>query len=1001
VRAAASPEVTGNLDVHDLAEGRYTLVARVSRASGEPVGEDRIPVRKLGKPHGSEVRIDGDANIVVDGRPRFLIGWYGDVPDDPRPDVLALQNLRSALILSKADPRPVRESFAHGVYSIVNVDPFRVREVGASGPDRTAVLEEIRTARQSPATVAALEKVVQAVRDEPGLLGYYLADEPEIAGYRSDYLENAYARLAELDPYHPIVVTNESTAGLATHGVTAADILNPDPYTTHVEQVATFLRAARQLGHPGQALMATLWQASWKHQSESDDRDPNPFMTTRAQYLSAVALDARGFTGFMTPFFMPEPVLRYGLPAIWRELRFIEPAILAPAPAVQPTVDGSNQVYAWIRSSGGQVYVIAANVAEEPAAVTIHHPLLGGMREIGVPAEGRTVTIAGDALRDAFSPGAVHVYTTDPAGKALPSLEATQAEIAGRGKLQRAQDDLLHESHGTRVYSVNGALPPFPRFYEYVVNGVTDDQGWHVASIGPTRPWVEIALPAPKSVGQIVVYTPNLGDFDLELSDAGGARHFAQIRGNRATEVRVPVRPAVTMIKLRLTAVACRPDATPPGPLVHEIEAFAEVPKDSGVAWVTSPGDAPAPSTAPAAAHPQTTLVERFSEVTQHATPAGAATKGWTFDSSAVSVTPGAHGGIVAASTAAVGYAAMSRPFAYQEGARYLQAQIGSVEGEGYRFFSIAIGAGSASWIPLVAQRPGLYTVDLHALGPTLTDEKTRELSISLRLAGSSPGRRGSPAGPPGLVRVAAPDRGADRRARGFDARRITRAPATQRRRRAPVSPRASAPGKRRVRGVARQPGAVSTHPGRCALRATETSRSRGRATMGRSRGSRPRRGPLRRHEGLSDRRAGRSLRRLSAGDFDHGGGAPPVGSAASSARAATEPFDVAGHARRGRHRPLELQGARSARIGDEAERVAGSRLAGELDRHVASPGTDHERRDRRHRLRVPRAAVPHLVSVGGAACNERQQAHDIAHVDPVTQLTAASAQLQCGGPRA
>jgi hypothetical protein len=741
VRVPALADVTGRLEIGSLAEGQYSLVARVSRPDGALLSEDRVAFRKLGKPRGSEVRVDDAGNIVVNGHPRLLLGWYGDIPsDDPRKEVIALQNLRSAMILSTADPRPIRESFARGVYSIVSVEPLRVRGISGLGPQRAEIEDEIRTAgHPSPATLAPLTKLVEAVRDEPGLLGYYLADEPEIAGYRSDYLESAYAQLAELDPYHPVVITNMSADGLSTHGVRASDILNPDPYSAHLAEVPAVMRVAHRLERPGQALMATLWQASWKHHFEYIDRGPNPFTLTRAQYLSAVALGARGFTGYIPPFFMPEPILRYGLPAIWRELRFLEPAIVAPAPEAQPTVEGSSEVYAWIRTVGHELYVIASNPGETPAVATIRHPLLRETHEISVIAESRTVPVEEGALRDTFGPGAVHVYATAGAGRVVPTLAATEADVVAHQQSALAPGNLLHESQGTRVYSAKGFVPSFPRFFEYVVNGVRDDQGWHVPAIGPTPPWVEVALPAPKAVGQIVVYTPNLRDFDLALVDAQGARHTAEIRGNLEAEVHVPVRPAVTMVKVRLTAVACRPDALPTGPMVRELEAYSSPPSGRGIAWVAPPVDRPGRSTMRPPSQLQPLWLERFASYAQGVPPASTLRDRWTFDPNALAVVPGRSGGIIAASTAAVGYAAMSRHFAYAASARYFQVQIGDVVGEGYRFFSIALRTGRVSRTPLVAHIGGLYTIDLHALGPLFTDGETSDLLVSFQLGGSGP----------------------------------------------------------------------------------------------------------------------------------------------------------------------------------------------------------------------------------------------------------------------
>jgi hypothetical protein len=104
----------------------------------------------------------------------------------------------------------------------------------------------------------------------------------------------------------------------------------------------------------------------------------------------------------------------------------------------------------------------------------------------------------------------------------------------------------------------------------------------------------------------------------------------------------------------------------------------------------------------------------------------------------------------------------MSRAFSYAKGARYFQVKIGNVEGEGYRFFSIALSAGGAKWTPLVAHAPSLYTIDLFALGPVFTEGKAEQLLVSLQLAGSAPTPGGGVRPGPRL---------------GFDWLRLVRAP--------------------------------------------------------------------------------------------------------------------------------------------------------------------------------------------------------------------------------
>ena len=70
---------------------------------------------------------------------------------------------------------------------------------------------------------------VNLFKDHPGLLGWYMADEPEKNGVTASLLRDMYELIVELDAYHPCSVLNNSLAGI-TRYTEGADISMPDPY---------------------------------------------------------------------------------------------------------------------------------------------------------------------------------------------------------------------------------------------------------------------------------------------------------------------------------------------------------------------------------------------------------------------------------------------------------------------------------------------------------------------------------------------------------------------------------------------------------------------------------------------------------------------------------------------------------------------------------------------------------------------------------------------------
>jgi hypothetical protein len=391
--------------------GKYLLTVMARTSNGKVLAEAQSTIHRLPKSPGSEVRIDENGNLVVNGRPQVFLGWYGSVPlDDPRRDVVALQNLQTPVVVTQLpDVTPVAEPFRkYGIMSIVSVETGRLPFMFKlwQKPNNTVATEHKHLSAPSAECRGYLRQLVEKLRDQPGLLGWYLADEPEISGYRADYLENTYHLLRELDPYHPVFVTNDTLDGIEKMGARACDVLNPDPYSPRPDHVPAFVQRARRVMRPGQALFLTPWQSA-RHTHFTDDygtAPPYEHQVTRGQYLAAVAAGCRGFTGYTSPFFLPEPRLRYGLPHIWREVRFLEPATAAPAPRKLPQTSAESDLFVWLRETSGHLYLVAMRYREGPNPVTIRHPLLARAGFLDVVAEARKVEVRDAAIQDRLVP---------------------------------------------------------------------------------------------------------------------------------------------------------------------------------------------------------------------------------------------------------------------------------------------------------------------------------------------------------------------------------------------------------------------------------------------------------------------------------------------------------------------------------------------------------------------------------------------------------------------
>ena len=239
-------------DAKALPAGTYSVELRAFDAGGQELAAATAVIHKRPPSPGSEIRVDEHRNIVIDGRPSIQIGWYGAVRlDDPRPDVLALQNIQTAVVVNYPDKSPVTKLFReHGIRTMVNLEPARLLYAFDlwKQPGHPVPTEHTRLSAPSDECREMLRKIVELLKDEPGLFGWYIADEPEINNFRVDYLEAYYHTLRELDPYHPIIVTNDTLDGIEKIGFRCCDILAPDPYGAKPDYVPSFLAKAIRTG---------------------------------------------------------------------------------------------------------------------------------------------------------------------------------------------------------------------------------------------------------------------------------------------------------------------------------------------------------------------------------------------------------------------------------------------------------------------------------------------------------------------------------------------------------------------------------------------------------------------------------------------------------------------------------------------------------------------------------------------------------------------------------
>jgi hypothetical protein len=391
------------LSLPNLAVGAYQLTARLNR-DGKAIAEAATPLRKLRKAPGREVRIDEKLRVVVDGKPILPIVWWAGAPFEE----IVKTGSDGIIVGFTRNSRPVLD---------------RLRAVNQMG---CVMLMDGRTRQQlmgdktefTPAMREYVSAAARSVIDHPAMLCWYLVDEPEGGAISSKLLQRYYELLAELDPYHPILITNDTVRGLYTYAA-CQDMFVPDPYILPVKgggleremtYVVSFMKGAQEAGKGRKLIGLTPQVFNYGDSGQHNGRAPT-FTEQRCMQYLGIVHGSRMFSYYIYRGMKGYPDLELGVPPLMREIRAVTPAILQgdAAPDVASSVP-SVHVAAW--RLNGQLFVIACNATPKTVAARVNTP--GVTAQVQVVSESRQLPASDGRLTDTFGPYATHIYTTDP-----------------------------------------------------------------------------------------------------------------------------------------------------------------------------------------------------------------------------------------------------------------------------------------------------------------------------------------------------------------------------------------------------------------------------------------------------------------------------------------------------------------------------------------------------------------------------------------------------------
>ncbi len=370
-------------------------------ANGEPVETVTVVVRRY-PPKANAVPLEARTGaMVIDGWPTIPVGWYVRYP---------------ATGLNAAEAPFGFTHMAPYRGSATTIKDEATKATMLADLDRYAAcglrvhydLRGIARLDNGPEKDALLTAEVEAVKDHPALLAWYLADEPELQGIAPENLNAAYRLVKRLDPYHPcsqVFARREA----AVDYLDGLDLLMADPYPIPNGPVTEVAKATDEMVAFG-GLQKAVWIVPQAFGGgEWWRREPSPGEGRVMSYLALIR-GAAGLQYFIRDpgHIRPQPLLLNELRTVAMEVAELNPALTSTLPRPQVAVVPTDLAVTG-RLTGDAVWVIVANPSPQPRAMAIT-VADAPQQPVEVVFEQRRLALVGDRLEDLIDGFGTRVY---------------------------------------------------------------------------------------------------------------------------------------------------------------------------------------------------------------------------------------------------------------------------------------------------------------------------------------------------------------------------------------------------------------------------------------------------------------------------------------------------------------------------------------------------------------------------------------------------------------
>lgn len=546
------------------AEGSYTL-----QAAGA-----KTVIRKLPYVKG-EVWFDKNNVTYVDGKPYMPFGG-ANIPLE--------WNTRGVNTISTYTHFPSVEKLKEWLDDVHKAGKKAIFQPFLAPPPTRPFSHTGRMAGKISAEQKALLKELLAVTvNHPAVLSYRIAEEPEGWGHNEDWYREAYQLMQELDPYHPVNITNYGIPGQRRFAP-YCDLMWPDSYPDYFEDGST--RHSRWRTYEDSKFADSVHPAwiiihcfDWgKRNVKNSPGRPPTYDELREQAFSAYLGNIKGLFIFCYHTVgMFSDQLRIGRNYLPVELASMKDLLLCRTEDAVKV--NKPDIITGLKRNKKTVGIIAVNLGDKTQDVTFKSsiPL---PESLYVNGEKRSVKVNNNSFTDKIAPHTAVVYMAGEFEKDAVVIEDVRKEIAavnrGRfkpGNLMAAGEFTFCQMKDYRNGIIPAGIPRMSCSSEkhhwnniasayFLQDGlVVDDyrrgrMAW-TPQAGDNSPWVEVDFGKTVTVSRSVI-THGLENHSfiksgtlLAADESGKFREIAQFKDNKPGVLEIKHAP-VKVRKLRL-----------------------------------------------------------------------------------------------------------------------------------------------------------------------------------------------------------------------------------------------------------------------------------------------------------------------------------------------------------------------------------------------------------------------------------------------------------------